>query len=136
MSHSLAGDHGIIKINRIFFLESEILFMTQEPSPSELSPQKAQAISDQIAVWWRDPKNSQLTREEMTELIQQLSGPPAVWYYIPENDAPYNSMETWCEAELDCDADSFLKGVQSYVGEDVMTRLRDRRLSAIFRPLT
>jgi len=108
--------------------------MTHEPSPSELSPKKAQEISDQIAVWWRDPKNSQLTREELINLIQQLSGPPAVWYYIPENDAPYNSMETWCEAELDCDADSFLEMLQSYVGEEMITSLRDRRLSAIFRP--
>lgn len=110
--------------------------MTNEPSPPELSPQKAQAISDKIALWWRDPENSQLTQEEITELIQQLSGPPAVWYFIPENDAPYNAMEAWCEGELECDADSFLAVVQSHVGEEVIRPLRDRRLSAIFRPLS
>ncbi|AFZ42722.1 hypothetical protein PCC7418_0493 [Halothece sp. PCC 7418] len=109
--------------------------MNNEPIFPENSPEKAQAISDKIALWWRDPENSELTQEDLTQLIQQLSGPPAVWSYLPE-DEPYDSMEAWCEGELDCEPDSFLDKVASLVGEEAVSPLRDRRLSAIFRPLS
>ncbi|MDR9404693.1 MAG: hypothetical protein RI580_14780 [Halothece sp. Uz-M2-17] len=109
--------------------------MTNEQIFPEDSAATAQAISDKIAEWWRDPVQSELTTEDITQLIQQLSGPPAVWSYIPE-DEPYDSMEAWCEGELNCDPDSFLEKVGSIVGEEVISSLRDRRLSAIFRPLS
>lgn len=110
--------------------------MNNEPIGPEESTKKAQAISDQLVLWWRDPKASQLTKDEMTQLIQHLAGPPAIWYSLPDPEDPYNTMEAWCKGELDCDADTFLDAIASSVGQEAISPLLDRRLSAIFRPLS
>ena len=101
---------------------------------AENTPEQAQNISNQVRDWWHNQTNSNLSEAEISQLIQELSGPPAVWYSIPK-EHPYNSMEAWCEGELNCDPDTFLGQLQSFIGEEAISQLRDRRLSAIFRPL-
>ncbi len=109
--------------------------MDDQQNVSRNETQTAQEINQKICQWWQNREKSELSRQEITELIQNLSNPLAVWYCLPEQ-APYNSMEAWCEGELGCEASFFLDTVQSLVGEEALSDLRDRRLSAIFRPFS
>lgn len=109
--------------------------MIDESNSSENSAKKAREITNQVSQWWNHRDESPFSEDELTQLIQALSSPTAVWYHLPE-DQPYNSLEAWCEAELGCEANFFLDEVEAVVGEEAIRSLRDRRLSAIFRPLS
>jgi len=109
--------------------------MSNTPKFSRDSIEKAQEINQKIRQWWNNRDNSELSAEEISQLIQELSSPQAVWYLLPE-ETPYNSMEAWCEGELGCQADFFLETVESVAGETAVNSLQDRRLSAIFRPFS
>jgi len=108
--------------------------MNNNPNLSRKRIKKAQEINQRICQWWKHREANTVSEEDLNQLIQELSSPPAVWYCLPP-EVPYNSMESWCEAELGCEANDFIETVQSIVGEEAVSSLRDRRLSAIFRPL-